>query len=105
MTTSPSLNAGGLSLGVYLKRLNQLEASLREHPDQSDAWRRHIQLKVMKFVASRYADGALFDLSRLDESPCPQSRPSMQPFYARSPDRTLADLLPILQRISEANRR
>lgn len=105
MTTSPSHNAVGLSFGVYLNRLNQLEASLREHPDQSDAWRRHIQLKVMKFVASRYADGALFDLSRLDESPFPQPRPSMQPFYARSPDRTLANLRPILQRISDANRR
>lgn len=105
MTSTSSHTAVGLSFGKYLDRFYRLETSLREHPNQFDAWRRHIQLKVMKFVVSRYADGALFDLSRLDEQPCPPPRPSAQPRVPRCPDRTLADLLPILQRISAANRR
>ena len=105
MTSTSSHTAVGLSFGKYLDRLYRLETSLREHPNQFDAWRRHIQLKVMKFVVSRYADGALIDLSRLDELHRLEPRPSAQSYFHGCSGRTLADLLPILQRISDVNRR
>ena len=103
--TSPLHDSVGFRFRKYLDRLNHLETSLRDDPNQFDAWRHHIHVKVMTFIVHRCANGAVFDLTRLDELLRTPSQPYAQPHSPRRPDRTLADLLPILRRISDANRR
>ena len=88
----------------WLDRLVWLEASLRDDPHQFEAWRRHIQVKVLTFLVRRYVDQHDVTRPRLDELFRPTSVPSFYPRPRNRPVRTAADYLPSLRRIAEANR-
>lgn len=88
----------------WLDRLVWLEAFLRDDPRQFEAWRRHIQVKVLTFLVRRYADQRDVTGPRLDELFRPKSVPPSYPRPGYQPVRTAADYLPMLRRIAEANR-
>ena len=88
----------------WIERLVLLEASLRDDPCQFEAWRRHIQVKVLRFLVRRYVDQRDVTGPRLDELFRRASVPSFQPRPRFRPARTAADYLPLLRRIAEANR-
>jgi hypothetical protein len=87
----------------WLDRLVWLEASLRDDPHQFEAWRRHIQVKVLKFLVRRYFDQHDVTGPRLDELFRPISVPSFHARPGYHPVKTAADYLPMLRRIAEAN--
>ena len=89
----------------WIERLVLLESSLRDDPHQYEAWRRHIQVKVLRFLVRRYIDRRDVTGPRLDELFQRVSIPSVQPQPRFRPARTAADYLPSLRRIAEANRR
>jgi hypothetical protein len=88
----------------WVDRLISLEASLRDNPHQFEAWRRHIQVKVLTFLVRRYGDQGDVTGPRLDELFRPTSGPPFFHSPRNRPLRTATDYVPSLRRIADANR-
>lgn len=88
----------------WCERRGVLQRSLENAPHQFEAWRLHIQVKVLTFLLMRYSDrqnvtGPTIDeLFRQKMVTSPYLPPSPLPF------RSAAEYLPSLRRIAMANR-
>ncbi len=88
----------------WCERLGVLERSLENDPHQFEAWRLHIQVKVLTFLLMRYSDRKNVTGLTIDE--LFRQKMVTSPYLPPSslPVRSAAEYLPYLRRIAMANR-
>ncbi|HEY0073381.1 MAG TPA: hypothetical protein VGB77_04705 [Abditibacteriaceae bacterium] len=84
----------------WTARLRHLEVALAESPDSVQAWHWHAQIKVLRFVTSRYGDETELPTLRTKNEPLPDFELPKPP----KPPMPLAKMQQILGHVQEINR-
>lgn len=100
---APTTSAYSLAVD-WVAQLRHLQQSLRADPQNSQAWRWRIRIKVLTYLVLRYGGDSNVDL----KAACKPLRPlpvirDVSSIYG-APVRSRRELLEILSRIAEINR-